>query len=80
MHTPKAHNQTADASQNRIPEPSVYSHELAEVIAERNKLREQVKDLLAACKVTLANLAPKYCNDHLVMQSLRDAIAKAESN
>jgi hypothetical protein len=32
------------------PEPSVYSHELAEVIDERDNLREQVKELLAACK------------------------------
>jgi hypothetical protein len=35
-------------------------------------------DLLAACKVALANLAPQYASDHLVIKSLATAIARAE--
>lgn len=34
--------------------------------------------LLEACEIALANLTPAYSSDHLVIKSLRTAIAKAK--
>lgn len=53
------------------------AHEVCNGEANAN-LIAAAPDLLEACKLAEANLAPAYSSDHLVMKSLRVAIAKAE--
>ena len=57
----------------------LFSPENREQFAQWLQQRAAAPDLLAACKLTLANLAPMYSEDHLCITTLKAAIAKAEA-
>jgi len=54
--------------------PDVKTYDLSPV-----ELMVQRDELLAAAKIAERNLSPVYSSDHLVMKSLRAAIAKAHA-